>query len=141
MIQTGKKKYIEPEVGAESSRLDVILAARNGVSGRSIEGLITDFGLPQQTIANALAISVKTLNRYRNQKKNLNSVHGEVVLKITKLFLKGKEIFGSTDRFMVWLKKPSYGLSDEIPFRLIQTPAGIDCVTEELRRIEYGDIS
>ncbi len=54
---------------------------------------------------------------------------------------KGKEVIGDPQAFLRWLKKPAYGLEEQITMNVLQTSCGIDLVIEELDRIDYGDFS
>ena len=63
------------------------------------------------------------------------------MLKLFSLFKKGEIVFGNSDEFQKWIEKPAYGLGYKIPKELMQTPAGIDLIMDELIRIEYGDLA
>jgi putative toxin-antitoxin system antitoxin component (TIGR02293 family) len=65
----------------------------------------------------------------------------EEVMDIVALFEKGTEVFGSEERFRLWMKQPAYGLGEQIPLDLLQKADGIELILDELIRIEYGDLA
>jgi putative toxin-antitoxin system antitoxin component (TIGR02293 family) len=57
------------------------------------------------------------------------------------LYEKGLIIFGSTEEFTKWMSTPAFGLGNQKPKDLLNTITGINLITEELTRVEYGDLS
>jgi uncharacterized protein (DUF2384 family) len=45
------------------------------------------------------------------------------------------------EEFNRWLRKPAHGLGGRIPEQLLNYISGIELVSRELTRIEYGDFS
>ena len=146
---TGRIRKVLPKRNASLSQyeplikdiLSIVLAAREGVSAKAFFELVEWSHLRKEQMAELLSTSLKTLDRYRQQGKNLNPVNGEQVLKLMVLFKKGQEVFGDVAAFGRWLEKPAFGLGGQVPFQLMYTSGGIDLVTEELVRIEYGDLA
>ncbi len=104
-----------------------------------IRELIGNTGLSAKTLAeNIFEISLKTLYNYRRSEKPLPVRLNEQSIKIRELFIKGKEIFGSSDNFETWLNTESYGLNKKVPLYLLNSVTGIDLVYEELLRMEFG---
>lgn len=115
--------------------------AAAGVPASVLFDLINLTHLNKDFIANMLNLSTKTIDRYRHGEKRLNPASGELMLKLFSLFKKGEIVFGNSDEFQKWIEKPAYGLGYKIPKELMQTPAGIDLIMDELIRIEYGDLA
>ncbi len=92
-------------------------------------------------MAGLLNVSLKSLNRYRQENKKLSPGKSERVLKLMKLYRKGEEIFGKVEEFRKWMDEPAYGLGYMIPETLLETSGGIDLIMEELTRIEFGDLA
>jgi putative toxin-antitoxin system antitoxin component (TIGR02293 family) len=92
-------------------------------------------------LADLLHVSLKTFQRYRKDNKRLNPAISEHLLKLLALFQQGNEVFGSIDSFNRWLKKPAFGLGNQIPLELLETSGGIDLVMDQLLRIAYGDLA
>ena len=86
-------------------------------------------------------ISTKTLDRYKKAEKRLTPSASELMLKLISLYSKGEELFGSQNEFQKWIEEPAYGLGNKVPKTMLQTPAGIDLITDELIRIEHGDLA
>ena len=120
---------------------NIVLTAKNGVSARAFFDVAAVSGIEKNKLAGLLNVSLKSLNRYRQQNKKLSPGKSERVLKLMKLYRKGEEIFGDVEPFRRWLEKPAIGLGWMIPFELLQTSGGIDLIMEELIRIEFGDLA
>lgn len=48
------------------------------------------------------------------------------------------EVFGSREKALRWLKTPVRSLGDQSPLSLLDTPEGVDRVTDVLGRVEHG---
>jgi putative toxin-antitoxin system antitoxin component (TIGR02293 family) len=48
------------------------------------------------------------------------------------------DVFGSQDEAERWLERPAVGLDQRRPIDLIATPAGVELVETNLRRLEAG---
>lgn len=104
-----------------------------------IEELIGTTGLSAKILAeNIFEISIKTLHNYKKSEKSLPTKLKEHAIKIRELYKKGKEIFGSEDKFKIWINTKSYGLNNKVPLVFLNSVTGIDLVYEELMRIEFG---
>ena len=115
--------------------------AIEGVDANLFYDMVDITGLNKNVLAEYLDISTKTLERYKDSHKKLNSFRSEILLKLVTLYKKGIEIFGDIHAFRRWLNKPSYGLDNSIPAKLMVTSTGVDVIIEELIRIEYGDLA
>lgn len=121
--------------------LTIVMEANKGIGANTFFDLVDLSSFPKAQLAGLLHTSVKTLVRYRQEKKKLNPILSEQTLKLIGLFKKGSEVFSNTPSFKRWLEKPAYGLGNQVPLELLQTSGGIDLVQEELIRIEYGDLA
>ena len=115
--------------------------AVEGVDANLFYDMVDITGINKNELAEYLDISTKTLERYKQQHKKLNSFRSEVLLKLVTLYKKGLEVFGDIYAFRTWLNKPAYGLDNERPAKLMITASGIDVIIEELIRIEFGDLA
>ncbi len=115
--------------------------AIEGVDANLFYDMVDITGLKKDTLAEYLDISTKTLDRYKQSHKKLNSFRSEILLKLVTLYKKGIEIFGDINAFRSWLNEPAYGLDNAIPARLMVTSTGIDVIIDELVRIEFGDLA
>lgn len=119
----------------------VIDEAEKGVSLQLFDDLVNDSGYNRAAIAEFIGIDARTVSNYKKVSRNFKKTDAEHLLKLKKLFGRGKEVFGDAVEFNRWLSRPSYGLGGRIPEQLLKYISGIDLVDRELVRIEYGDFS
>ncbi|WP_052496309.1 antitoxin Xre-like helix-turn-helix domain-containing protein [Pedobacter lusitanus] len=121
-----------------SDDMKVFQYARQGLK----PGLFYDFAeainISNKSLADLINISSRTISNYKEQKKLLEPVYGEHLLKLIGLYKKGVELFGSVDEFSYWLNKPFWN-SKERPMDWLTTPGGVDLVADELIKMAYGD--
>jgi len=126
----------------DSYDLDLIpiidLASNFALSSIVIENLLDRTQLPASKLADFFEMTPKTLAKYKNEKLKLPIRYAELAVKLDILYSLGSELFGSTKDFNRWLGEESYGLNDKKPIEILNTVTGIDAVTDELKRIEYG---
>lgn len=130
--------YFLPYNSLYKSDYSLVVNARKGVGTQIFYDILVLSGLEKDRLANMFHLSLKTIMRYAQANKNLDITTSEQALKIMALFKKGTELFGDLQIFRNWLAKPQYGLGRQIPFELMETSLGIDLISEELSRIEYG---
>jgi putative toxin-antitoxin system antitoxin component (TIGR02293 family) len=140
-VKTKPKSMLHSYEKHLDDRYWMVEEAAAGVPVSVLFDLINLTHLNKDFIANMLNLSTKTIDRYRHGEKRLNPASGELMLKLFSLFKKGEKVFGNSDEFQKWIEKPAYGLGYKIPKELMQTPAGIDLIMDELIRIEYGDLA
>jgi putative toxin-antitoxin system antitoxin component (TIGR02293 family) len=119
-------------------KYNIVLSARNGLSTKAFYDIVMLTGIKKEELAEIFHTTMKTIMRYTQSEKNLDIIASEQALKIIALFKQGTELFGDIQSFRNWLVKPQYGLGRQIPFQLLQTSSGIDLISDELSRIEYG---
>lgn len=127
--------------GARSSRFsndfDVINLARKGFSKGTLLALAKKISLNLQDLANILHISERTLQRYDDD-DIIKLEYAEKAVELARLYTRGEEVFGSIDKFKLWIKAPSLIFNGEAPVTILDTSAGFDMVFRELGRIEHG---
>lgn len=111
--------------------------ARRGVKPNVFYSFAEAIKISNQSLANLLHLSSRTLSNYLQTKRNLEPVQGEHLLKLISLYDKGVELFGSVDEFNYWLNKPFWN-AQEKPMDWLITPGGVDLVALELERLGYG---
>lgn len=126
---------------SDLDKVALVSRADEGLSSNSFFDLAEVSGIKREELARFLNISLKTLMRYMKEKKRLNSLNSEQILKIFSLYQKGEEVFGDIESFNKWLRKPAYGLGERIPYELLTTISGIELILAEITAIEYGDFS
>lgn len=116
---------------------DVIKLARQGFSKRILLALANKISLTIQELAYVLHISERTLQRY-DDNEIIKTEYAEKAIELARLYARGEEVFGSMDKFKLWIKYPSLVFNGETPVSLLDTSAGFDMVFKELGRIEHG---
>lgn len=120
-----------------SNDFDVINLARKGFSKGTLLALAKKISLNLQELANILHISERTLQRYDDD-EIIKLEYAEKAVELARLYTRGEEVFGSIDKFKLWIKAPSLIFNGEAPVTILDTSAGFDMVFRELGRIEHG---
>src|ERR1700753_1262687 len=120
-----------------SNDWDVIRLARQGFSKKALLALGKKISLTLQELSTILHISERTLQRYDDD-AIIKTEYAEKAVELARLYTRGQEVFGSFDKFKLWMKAPSLVFNGEAPVSLLDTSAGFDMVFTELGRIEYG---
>ncbi|MDP9076223.1 MAG: DUF2384 domain-containing protein [Bacteroidota bacterium] len=120
-----------------SNDFDLINIARKGFSKRTLLALAKRISLNIQELANILHISERTLQRYDDD-AIIKTEYAEKAVELARLYTRGEEVFGSIDKFKLWVKAPSLIFNGEAPVTILDTSAGFDLVFKELGRIEHG---
>jgi putative toxin-antitoxin system antitoxin component (TIGR02293 family) len=123
--------------GRFSNDFDIIKLARNGFSKRALLSLAKRISINLQELANILHISERTLQRYEDN-EIIKTEYAEKAVELARLYIRGQEVFGSADKFKLWMKAPSLIFNGEAPISFLDTSAGFDMVFTELGRIEHG---
>lgn len=132
----GGKKFIKKDI---HNRLELFRLVECGISKGALDMMQQNTGLTNQELAFAFPVSQRTLLRYKKREK-LNPLLSERLIELAELFSKGLDVFGSREKFYLWLRSPSVALGDK-PINLIANAIGIDMLKDELGRIEHGIVS
>ncbi len=135
-----KSKASKPYMVFEDE-LSMVNEAAAGIHATKFFDLTSMFHLKKEQLADLFHVSLKSLMRYKESKQKLNPAQSEQVLKLMALHNKGIHVFGDDDSFHRWLEKPSYGLGNVKPVKMMNTSGGIDLIINELKRIEWGDLA
>ncbi|GAA3967008.1 hypothetical protein GCM10022210_14510 [Mucilaginibacter dorajii] len=120
-----------------STDFDVINLARKGFPKSVLLALAKKISLNIQELANILHISERTLQRYEDD-AIIKTEYAEKAVELARLYTRGEDVFGSIDKFKIWIKTPSLIFNGEAPVTILDTSAGFDMVFKELGRIEHG---
>jgi len=116
---------------------DIVKFAREGFPKRVLLALAKKISLNIQELSNILHISERTLQRYDDD-AIIKTEYAEKAVELARLYTRGEEVFGSMDKFKLWVKAPSVIFKGEAPVSMLDTSAGFDMVFKELGRIEHG---
>lgn len=120
-----------------SNDFDIVKLAREGFPKRVLLALAKKISLNIQELSNILHISERTLQRYDDE-AIIKTEYAEKAVELARLYVRGEEVFGSMDKFKLWVKAPSLVFNGETPVSMLDTSAGFDMVFKELGRIEHG---
>jgi len=120
-----------------SSDFNIVQLTRQGLPKRVLLSLIKKISLTLQELAHVMHISERTFQRYDND-DIVKAEYAEKAIELARLYTRGDEVFGSMDKFKIWVRTPSVIFNGESPLSLLDTSAGFDMVFTELGRIEHG---
>ena len=84
--------------------------------------------------------SARTLSRLKSD-QNIPQQAAEVTISLMRAYEKAKEIFGSQENAVKWLKSPNSVLGGITPVQAMSSRFGAEEVMDILGRIEYGVFS
>jgi putative toxin-antitoxin system antitoxin component (TIGR02293 family) len=106
---------------------------RNGLDKSSFESFKELSGLDYETLASALGVSAKTLQR----KDIFDTGQSERLFELAELYAIGVNYFGR-EGFRRWMERPLFSLGNRIPLDLIDVSAGLDLLKAEIMRLQHG---
>jgi putative toxin-antitoxin system antitoxin component (TIGR02293 family) len=126
----------------------VIVTRRRGTSGfarglvlkyRAVEqlGEFLDTTTPQ--LMRVIEINERTAQRRREQGA-LTAEESDRLTRVARVTDRAVDAFGDAEQAKAWLRTPNRALHGAAPFDLLGTDSGAELVTDELGRIEYGDL-
>nr|WP_294894307.1 antitoxin Xre/MbcA/ParS toxin-binding domain-containing protein [uncultured Pedobacter sp.] len=122
------------------SDFDLLELTRRGIPKKAILGLIKKISLTIQELAGIMHINERTFQRF-NDTDFVKSEYSEKAIELARLYARGEEVFGSLDKFKIWMKTPSIVFKNNAPFALLDSSIGFSLVFTELGRIEHGIFS
>ncbi len=138
---SGRGFASEPPSFAEflRDRLLVVEAVRKGITHAFFEVIRTRLPFSDQEWADIFNISLKSLQRYKSEKNHIfKPIHSEKILQAAELVEEGTRVFGSREKFFLWLDTPNFALGGGIPKALAGTAYGHELILSELNAIEHG---
>jgi len=133
----GGVKVLQREI---HNRMDFIELSNNGISKFSLLLLAKYLDLSLSQMAQLLAITERTIQRYTPE-THFNRIVSEQILQIAEVAARGTNVFGDKDKFRLWMNQPNKALADLPPIRLMGSRFGTEMILDELGRIDYGVFS
>ncbi|MEO5649902.1 MAG: antitoxin Xre-like helix-turn-helix domain-containing protein [Ginsengibacter sp.] len=96
----------------------------------------TDF--TQKEWSDILHISERTLQRYAKDNSSFSFSVTDRILQIDKVIERGLEVFGSYEKFLLWIRDNPYMLEGRLSLQSLASFEGITNVLAQLGRIEHG---
>lgn len=123
-----------------STTSERIALARKGITMRYLKKLADLLDLNLLDLSKILHISIRTLQRYAEDKLLEPDVSSKVI-RLAELERRGLDIFGDAHSFSLWLKEEVLALDGARPIDFLDTPFGFDLINRLLGRIEHGILS
>lgn len=111
---------------------------RSGLPPSAADRIAEYYGFSRKQVSELIGVSVRTLERHQKDKKPLNLVQSDRLLRYAHVAAHAEEVFEDEQTARNWLKRPNHALGGEIPLSLLDTEAGLQQVDEVLTRIEYS---
>ncbi|PWD97993.1 antitoxin Xre/MbcA/ParS toxin-binding domain-containing protein [Marinilabilia rubra] len=99
-----------------------------------------NLGLTKKEYANYLHVNARTLDRNLKEKFTLDVDKKEKILLLWQLMKRGIEVFGSEEKFSLWIREYNTALQKK-PIDLFSSITGIEMANNLLTRIQYGVFS
>ncbi len=128
----------EAHPAIESGGIFIIYETRRDSATKAkLIALAEELGLSREEIAQIVGMTGRNLQRYSNQQKLSQEQYTNMLL-LTRLFIRGVDVFGSKEKFGRWLRKPVRSLGMQRPLDLMSSAVGYSVVEQTLGRIEHG---
>jgi putative toxin-antitoxin system antitoxin component (TIGR02293 family) len=125
LLNVDPAKVVEP--------LSRVSTFRKGFRKKSFERLKEITGLDYNTLALALSVSTKTLQR----KQVFDVVQSEKMYELAELYALGMTYFGE-EGFRRWMERPLFSLGNIRPLELLDVSEGLNLLKAEIMRLQHG---
>lgn len=132
-----ENKYLSDLLN-DIDKIRVIQAIESGLPYKSFEAIYKRSPFTQAFWAEALGLSIKSLNRYKQTEKRFKPLQSEKIIELAEVSDLGKKVFGNDADFELWLSTPSLALGNSKPIDLIKNSYGKELVVTELTNIDQG---
>lgn len=117
----------------------IIAAIRKGIPYSLFELIQKFTPFSESDWADFLGLSTKSMYRYKQSPDHLfKPVHTEKIIEMAEVTQFGLEVFGSMDKFNLWLHTPNFALGKHKPIELLRDSYGKEMVMHELTLIDQG---
>jgi putative toxin-antitoxin system antitoxin component (TIGR02293 family) len=110
----------------------------NDLNFNDFQKISAKVDLTQKEWAEILHLSERTLQRYARDNSSFNSNVVDRLIQIKKVIQRGHEVFGSYEKFNLWLRGNPYMLEGQLSIHSLASIEGINNVLTQLGRIEHG---
>jgi len=124
-----------------ASALDVHRLLTRGLPQQALDHMVESVKLVKggRHFEDAFGMTYRTYQRRKLPgSERLSPEQSAKTWNFARVLAKAAEVFGSQDAAETWISTPVMGLDRHIPLELLQTPAGVEMVTDFLTRLEYG---
>lgn len=121
-----------------NDRLLMVKIIKKGITYALFEEIQKLSSLTNKDWADILNISLRSLQRYKDQQQLFKPIQSEKILELGEIFILGNEVFGDPDKFKMWLETPNFAIGSLKPTSLLADSYGQELIINELTRIHYG---
>ncbi|MEP7127481.1 MAG: antitoxin Xre/MbcA/ParS toxin-binding domain-containing protein [Chitinophagales bacterium] len=118
--------------------MELIHSSRNGISFANFSAMVKAGPFTTDEWSQLLHVSLRSLQRYKKERKSFDPLLSERILSVAQLNEKGVSVFGDLQSYASWLETKSIALGGGSPKELLDTAFGIALVKDELDRLEHG---
>lgn len=116
----------EPPFGGSNMKGMQVIKSANAL-GLELSAFLQVIGMPARTFD-------------RRRRSNLSDAEADRVARVERIRTAAIRVFGNPDKARRWLTSPN-AILGAMPVTLLATDAGTVLVSEELSRIEWGDLA
>lgn len=138
IVKEAAVEYRRTGTIANRNRSMLMQWVRGGIDFDMFQTMSSKFPFTSEEWSQFLHLSERTIQRYKKEEKNFDSLQSEKILQISLLYQRGVEIFGDKNNFNSWLSANNIALGNVKPKELLDNAFGIALLEEELTRIEHG---
>src|SRR5690606_8164939 len=131
--QTAVHQLLDIEPAKIKEPLNRVNTFRKGLRKKSFDRLKEVTGLDNETLASALAVSSKTIQRT----VVFDVVQSEKMYALAELYAMGIEYFGEAG-FRRWMDRPLFSIGNIKPITLIDVTEGVTLLKTEIMRMQHG---
>jgi putative toxin-antitoxin system antitoxin component (TIGR02293 family) len=126
----------------------VVVEAKRGAPGparglklkyRAVERLSEFLQASPPHLMRVIEVNERTAQR-RKEQGALTAEESDRLARVARVTQRAVDAFGDEDQAREWLQRPNRALRGVLPLDLLGTDAGAELVSDELGRIEYGDL-
>ena len=106
---------------------------------RAVERLSAFLQASPPQLMRVIEVNERTAQR-RKEQGTLTAEESDRLARMARVAQRAVDAFGDEDQAREWLRRPNRALRGALPLELLGTDAGAELVSDELGRIEYGDL-
>ena len=121
-----------------SNKMLLIMLIREGVPYSLFDLIQHVTPFTEEDWAHYLDLSTKSLQRYKQSSRHFKPIQSEKIIEVAEVTNVGLDVFGSMEKFRLWLDTPNFALGNMKPMELLKDSYGKEMVIGELTRINHG---
>lgn len=120
------------------STLEAVESVRRGYPADRLDQMAKLLDIDRPVFLAVMGVSERTFQRKAQASGRLSAAVSDRLARLDRILHLATEVFGSKDKAIQWLKRPSRALGAGMPLQLLDTDTGTQRVERELRQIQYG---